>query len=142
MTLQRIPSEFPYLWGKFSFLFYQCVGHVSYTIFTNSVCLFMVDDWEGCKVGQVLRVVCSPAIYRELFCWVFVSWEVVEQWGLEYLIPLVSSIRLEAYTWALNIVQNRQWDLSDPSSTTQWVRHISNHLEVLWIRIRIPANFM
>ncbi len=24
MTLQPIPSEFPYIWGKFSFLFYQC----------------------------------------------------------------------------------------------------------------------
>ncbi len=24
MTLQLLPSEFPYIWGKFSFLFYQC----------------------------------------------------------------------------------------------------------------------
>ncbi len=24
MTLQPIPSEFPYIWGKFSFLFYPC----------------------------------------------------------------------------------------------------------------------
>ncbi len=24
MTLHPIPSEFPYIWGKFSFLFYQC----------------------------------------------------------------------------------------------------------------------
>jgi hypothetical protein len=24
MTLQLLHSEFPYIWGKFSFLFYQC----------------------------------------------------------------------------------------------------------------------
>ncbi len=25
MTLHAIPSEFPYVWGKFDFLFYQCI---------------------------------------------------------------------------------------------------------------------
>jgi hypothetical protein len=25
ITLHPIPSEFPYVWGKFSFLFYQCI---------------------------------------------------------------------------------------------------------------------
>ncbi len=30
MTLQLLPSEFPYIWGKFSFLFYQCVQY--YTV--------------------------------------------------------------------------------------------------------------
>jgi hypothetical protein len=24
LTLQLLPSEFPYIWGKFIFLFYQC----------------------------------------------------------------------------------------------------------------------
>ncbi len=26
MTLQPLPSEFPYIWGKFNFLFYQCTA--------------------------------------------------------------------------------------------------------------------
>ncbi len=25
ITLQPLPSEFPYIWGKFNFLFYQCI---------------------------------------------------------------------------------------------------------------------
>ncbi len=30
MTLQPLPSEFPYIWGKFIFLFYQCgVLHIA-----------------------------------------------------------------------------------------------------------------
>jgi hypothetical protein len=27
MTLQLLHSEFPYIWGKFDFLFYQCTRH-------------------------------------------------------------------------------------------------------------------
>ncbi len=28
MTLQPLPSEFPYIWGKFSFLFYLCTHQI------------------------------------------------------------------------------------------------------------------
>jgi hypothetical protein len=28
MTLQLLHSEFPYIWGKISFLFYQCTVHL------------------------------------------------------------------------------------------------------------------
>ncbi len=28
MTLQLLPSEFPYIWGKFIFLFYQCINFI------------------------------------------------------------------------------------------------------------------
>ncbi len=28
MTLQLLHSEFPYIWGKFSFSFYQCTVHI------------------------------------------------------------------------------------------------------------------
>jgi hypothetical protein len=27
MSLQLLHSEFPYIWGKFDFLFYQCTPH-------------------------------------------------------------------------------------------------------------------
>ena len=30
MTSQPLPSEFPFIWGKFRFLFYQCVLYLEY----------------------------------------------------------------------------------------------------------------
>ncbi len=40
MTLQPIPSEFPYIRGIFSFLFYQCINskYLSLPVFEDSVC--------------------------------------------------------------------------------------------------------
>ncbi len=38
MTLQHLPSEFPYIWGKFSFLFYKCtdsLDNLAPTIFVS-----------------------------------------------------------------------------------------------------------
>ena len=33
MTLQLLHSEFPYIWGKFYFIFYQCTGNLLPTVF-------------------------------------------------------------------------------------------------------------
>ncbi len=33
MTLQLLHSKFPYIWGKFSFLFYQCTLQLSWQIY-------------------------------------------------------------------------------------------------------------
>jgi hypothetical protein len=35
MTLQLIPSEFPYFLVKFCFLFHQCTAHKNSSIFTS-----------------------------------------------------------------------------------------------------------
>ena len=36
MTFQLLHSEFPYIWGKFDFLFYQCSTHSFYRVSTGS----------------------------------------------------------------------------------------------------------
>jgi hypothetical protein len=36
MTLQLLHSEFPYILGKFDFLFYQCSIHQTYRIINNN----------------------------------------------------------------------------------------------------------
>ncbi len=39
MTLQLLHSEFPYMWGKFSFLFYQCTLYI-YVVYGCNALLF------------------------------------------------------------------------------------------------------
>ncbi len=55
MTWQPIPSEFPYIWGKFSYLLYQCTPPVSSTGDTQ-------EDWE--RETTWLRKRRSPTIRR------------------------------------------------------------------------------
>ncbi len=37
MTLQLLRSEFPYISGKFSFLFYQCTVHCTYNFYISTL---------------------------------------------------------------------------------------------------------
>ncbi len=65
MTLQLLPSEFPYIWGKFNFLFYQCVevqievGRIvnckrNLTFYFGIDFLLYVQIW-GCLVPYCIR---------------------------------------------------------------------------------------
>ncbi len=38
MTLQPIPSEFPYIWGQFLYLFYHCSMLVFFPLFPSYLC--------------------------------------------------------------------------------------------------------
>jgi hypothetical protein len=56
MTLRPIPSYFPYTWGKFSFLFYQCSsGHLQYSTVVYVFLSFYVLHREGPKAHSLLR---------------------------------------------------------------------------------------
>ncbi len=54
MTLQPIPSEFPYIGGKFCFLFYQCkVPNIRVTSDTKN---------EGCSPPSKLKCLITPCV--------------------------------------------------------------------------------
>ncbi len=48
MTLQLLHSEFPYIWGKFDFLFYQCMLLV-FTFLHFSQRMEILDSLENCN---------------------------------------------------------------------------------------------
>ncbi len=56
MTLHQVPSEFPHIWGKFSFLFYQCRQTIA-----NLVQGYIVDA----KFQKYVRTSCTRKfLYR------------------------------------------------------------------------------
>ncbi len=54
MTLQPIPSEFPYISGKFRFLFYQCNGRYGRVEHrkTNPYLIQGADRYSACVLGS------------------------------------------------------------------------------------------
>jgi hypothetical protein len=59
MTLHPIPYEFPYIWRKFSFLFYQCGVLVLSGIFLNDQCVHRSLS----IVSYVQCILCISLIY-------------------------------------------------------------------------------
>ncbi len=55
MTLQLLHSEFPYIWGKFYFLFYQCVKNPS------SIATCIISPQYRRQARQVLQLPTGPA---------------------------------------------------------------------------------
>jgi hypothetical protein len=45
MTLQLLHSEFPYIWGKFYLIFYQCTGYCIFEIFLVHYVLPVLDRY-------------------------------------------------------------------------------------------------
>ncbi len=63
MTLQLGHSEFPYIWGKFDFLFYQCGGQK-----TESVIFVMRFEMKRIVMKKILR---PPKNFAFLWFWAF-----------------------------------------------------------------------
>ncbi len=59
MTLQLLPSEFPYIWGKFYFLFYQCAGkNLRAWLYSILVLQNLLDTSQG-SLNSVYSFECS-----------------------------------------------------------------------------------
>ncbi len=52
MTMQPPPSGFPYIWGKFSFLFYQCTWIVN--VVSTAVLLICAGGAEAARAARVI----------------------------------------------------------------------------------------
>ncbi len=65
ITLQLLHSEFPYIWGKFSFLFYQCVESTRDPLLDCLVHIYYVGNLFHCHMYTVLfppqHPLCPPA---------------------------------------------------------------------------------
>ncbi len=82
MTLQLLHSEFPYIWGKFEFIFYQCMTVQYIYKYTNgilsiygcrlhTVCKWTVDEnvnFRAEKLGPKLHRVSSPFMPYSICC--------------------------------------------------------------------------
>ncbi len=60
MTLQPIPSEFPYIWEKFCFLLYQCEVLYFFMIHFDKVS----QNWK-----EKLTCTIDPWDFVKIFCW-------------------------------------------------------------------------
>jgi hypothetical protein len=61
MTFQPIPSEFPYLWGKLDFLFYQCRLFSHKVAFYTSIRYHSPPPPTPCLALASLRGSCRPS---------------------------------------------------------------------------------
>jgi hypothetical protein len=72
MTLQLLHSEFPYIWGRFDFLFYQCGSDYQKKIWmhfpkqSEAYYNSSPDLWRLTIWGGVHRVNCTPTVTYEL----------------------------------------------------------------------------
>jgi hypothetical protein len=73
MTLQPIPSEFPYIWGKFSFLFYQCAFCLSCFLFQLHKSLFQPYCRACQRAAFSLLRIFKNRIVSVLRIWPFLS---------------------------------------------------------------------
>jgi hypothetical protein len=66
MTLQPIPSEFPYIRGKIYFLFFQCIVKEGISESSNELTATLQGPTEGRKVGSGSKL---PSTSRRRYKW-------------------------------------------------------------------------
>ncbi len=60
MTLQLLPSGFPYIWGKFCFLFYQCSNLIASSVYSSVRALVSIVNSRWCLYLHVWEVGWNP----------------------------------------------------------------------------------
>jgi hypothetical protein len=82
MTLQLLHSEFPYIWGKFDFLFYQCI----------------VNQDEGYSCHRK-----NPTQYHYLALWVYHLMEDDEVSGILCTVCETVELASSVNTWVYQL---------------------------------------
>ncbi len=151
MTLQPIPSEFPYIWGTFYFLFYQCSGsrtiwHNFIMILTFSTAIFMFS----CHTFSLNTSFSSSALkmHDKYFIIFWAHWW---HWVQHSCLQVNNLGKFSLYVWTLKSHLWRQNSLFcgnakirlctrffSPISLYFLKCSVQNQMDILWVR-QVPA---